>query len=66
MIHSIVFPRGKQSGEVGAEQQNLWLIDDRLAFHEHLFSDISIGHITGHEPGNLPSAGSGAHLGRMV
>ena len=52
VIHSIVFPRGKQSGEVGAEQQNLWLIDERLAFHEHLFSDISIGRITGREVEN--------------
>lgn len=49
VIHSIVFPRGRQSGEVGADQQNLWLIDERLAFHEHLFSDISIGRITGRE-----------------
>jgi hypothetical protein len=46
VIHSIVFPKGKQTGEVGQEQQNLWLIDERLAFHEHLYSDISIGRVT--------------------
>jgi hypothetical protein len=46
VIHSIVFPKGKQSGEVGYEQQNLWLIDERLAFHEHLFSDVSVKRIT--------------------
>jgi hypothetical protein len=45
-IHSVVFPRGKQSGQVGYEQQNLWLIDERLAFHEHLFSDLSVKRIT--------------------
>jgi hypothetical protein len=49
VIHSIVFPRGKQSGQVGYEQQNLWLIDERLAFHEHLYSDMSIKRITLHE-----------------
>ncbi|WP_051952713.1 ATP-binding protein [Methylocapsa aurea] len=49
VVHSIVFPRGRQSGEVGTEQQNLWLIDERLAFHEHLFSDLTIGRVTGHD-----------------
>jgi hypothetical protein len=46
VIHSIVFPRGKQTGDVGYEQQNLWLIDERLTFHEHLFSDLTIKRIT--------------------
>jgi hypothetical protein len=46
VIHSIVFPRGKQAGEVSYEQQNLWLIDERLAFHEHLYSDLTIRRIT--------------------
>jgi hypothetical protein len=49
VVHSIVFPRGKQTGEVGLEQQNLWLIDERLAFHEHLYSDLTINRITGGE-----------------
>jgi hypothetical protein len=52
VLHSIVFPKGKQAGEVGAEQQNLWLIDERLAFHEHLYSDITISRITGREVGD--------------
>lgn len=42
IVHSILFPKGKQSGEVGYEQQNLWLVDERLSFHEHLFSDVSV------------------------
>ena len=42
ILHSILFPKGKQSGEVGYEQQNLWLVDERLSFHEHLFSDVSV------------------------
>jgi hypothetical protein len=47
VIHNIIFPQYKQSGEVSEEQQNLWLIDERLSFHEHLYSDVSIKRITG-------------------
>jgi histidine kinase/DNA gyrase B/HSP90-like ATPase len=47
VLHSIVFPKGNQSGQVSYEQQNLWLIDERLTFHEHIFSDISIRRISG-------------------
>jgi hypothetical protein len=53
VIHSIVFPRGKQTGDVGSEQQNLWLIDERLAFHEHLYSDLTIKRITGGEVASM-------------
>jgi hypothetical protein len=53
VIHSIVFPRGEQSGSVGYEQQNLWLIDERLAFHEHLFSDVSFRRMTDGELDSL-------------
>jgi hypothetical protein len=53
VIHSIVFPKGKQAGEVGKEQQNLWMIDERLAFHEHLYSDLTIKRIT---RGEVPAA----------
>jgi hypothetical protein len=52
VLHSIVFPKGTQTGQVGVEQQNLWLIDERLAFHEHLYSDITISRITGREVGD--------------
>lgn len=38
-IHSIIFPMGKTSDEVFYEEHNLWLIDERLAFHEFLSSD---------------------------
>jgi hypothetical protein len=54
VIHNIIFPQNKQSGEVSEEQQNLWIIDERLAFHEHLYSDVSIKRITdGAEGSNL-------------
>lgn len=41
-IHSIIFPRGRTSNEVPFEEHNLWLIDERLAFHAFLSSDQPI------------------------
>ena len=41
-IHSIIFPRGT-SDEIFFEEHNLWLIDERLAFHVFLSSDKAIG-----------------------
>jgi len=41
-IHSIIFPRGKTSDDVLFEEHNLWLIDERLAFHVFLSSDQPI------------------------
>ena len=38
-IHSIIFPRGRTSDEVLFEDHNLWLVDERLAFHIFLSSD---------------------------
>jgi hypothetical protein len=41
-IHSIVFPRGKTSDDVFFDEHNLWLLDERLAFHVFLSSDKPI------------------------
>lgn len=41
-IHSIIFPRGKTSDDVLFEEHNLWLVDERLAFHVFLSSDKPI------------------------
>lgn len=38
-IHELVFPLKADSGEVPVESQNLWVIDERLAYHEYLASD---------------------------
>ena len=41
-VHSLVFPIGKDSTDIEAfESQNLWLVDDRLAFSHYIASDIS-------------------------
>lgn len=38
-IHKIIFPMRKTSDEVDYEEHNLWLIDERLAYHRFLHSD---------------------------
>ena len=38
-IHNIVFPMKKSSDEVDYREHNLWLIDERLAYHRFLRSD---------------------------
>ena len=40
-IHRIVFPLKKTSDEIEFEEQNLWLIDERLSYHRYLASDKS-------------------------
>jgi hypothetical protein len=38
-IHKLVFPLRKESDDIGYDQHNLWIIDERLAFHKYLASD---------------------------
>ena len=41
-VHSLVFPMRATSDEVPFEQQNLWIIDERLTFHSFLSSDVRL------------------------
>ena len=41
-LHSLVFPLKKTSDEVDYEEHNLWLVDERLAFHHFLASDLPL------------------------
>jgi hypothetical protein len=38
-VHRIVFPLRATSDEVPYEKQNLWIVDERLAYHAYLASD---------------------------
>ncbi len=38
-VHSIICPMRITSDEINFEEMNLWLIDDRLAYHDFLASD---------------------------
>lgn len=41
-IHELIMPMGKTSEDVSLDECNLWLIDERLAFHHYLASDKPI------------------------
>ncbi|MGV9860922.1 ATP-binding protein [Gordonia sp. NPDC003425] len=38
-IHKLLIPMRKDSNEIGTDASNLWIIDERLAFHDYLASD---------------------------
>ena len=38
-IHDIIFPLKTTSDDVDYEKQNLWIIDEKLSFHQYLASD---------------------------
>ncbi|MCH7229701.1 hypothetical protein L0U85_02325 [Glycomyces sp. L485] len=38
-IHSLLIPMRTDSNEIGTDASNLWIIDERLAFHDYLASD---------------------------
>ncbi|EPI2105768.1 ATP-binding protein [Providencia rettgeri] len=42
MIHELIMPMRKDSGEIFLDSCNLWLIDERLAFHNYLASDKTL------------------------
>ena len=49
VLHNMVFPMRKTSRDVFLDQQNLWVIDERLCFHSVLTSDKSLKSIEGLE-----------------
>ena len=46
-VHQTVFPMGHTSDSVAPALWNLWLIDERLAFHRFLASDIPLNELKG-------------------
>lgn len=46
ILHRVIFPPGSTSDEVpDSDQTNLWIVDERLAYHVYLASDLSFGKI---------------------
>ena len=41
-VHKLIYPMRTKSAEVDPDAQNLWLIDERLAFHRFLASDVPL------------------------
>ena len=56
VVHELIMPMRKTSNEVMADSSNLWLIDERLAFHSYLASDkpLSAMPITGSSSNKEP------------
>ena len=56
MIHELIMPMRKVSSEVFLDSCNLWLIDERLAFHNYLASDKTLNAmpITGNDSNKEP------------
>ena len=42
VIHRIIYPMRASSVDVPYEQQNLWIIDERLSYHGYLASDMPL------------------------
>lgn len=51
-IHSLIVPMRTESNDLGPDQSNLWIIDERLAFHDYLASDKTLR--------SMPVTGSGS------
>ena len=44
-VHGIVFPMRTTSDEIGYDQHNLWIVDEKLAYHYFLASDKKLNKI---------------------
>jgi len=42
LVHEMLIPMGKSSDEIDYNSNNLWIIDERLVFHNYLASDKTI------------------------
>ena len=42
VIHSLICPMRHTSNDVSFEEMNLWIVDDRLAYHRYLASDKTL------------------------
>lgn len=45
-VHSLIFPLQTLSDEIGFEDHNLWLLDEKLSYHKYLASDKSFKQIS--------------------
>jgi hypothetical protein len=41
-VHSLLIPMRTDSNEIGTDASNLWIVDERLAFHDYLASDKTL------------------------
>jgi hypothetical protein len=41
-VHSLLIPMRTESNDLGPDASNLWIVDERLAFHDYLASDKTL------------------------
>lgn len=46
-VHSLIFPLQTLSDEIGFEDHNLWILDEKLSYHKYLASDKKFKKIKG-------------------
>jgi hypothetical protein len=49
VLHKMIFPMGVSSKDIFFDQQNLWMIDERLCYHTLLTSDKKLNKVSGLE-----------------
>lgn len=56
LLHELIIPQRRDSSQVGSTDSNLWLVNERLAFHDYLASDIPLRNqpITGSSSSERP------------
>jgi hypothetical protein len=56
LIHKLIMPMRKDSTEILSDSYNLWIVDERLAFHDYLASDKTLNSmpITGNTENKEP------------
>lgn len=47
ILHKMIFPMGATSKDIFFEQQNLWVVDERLCYHTLLTSDKKLNSVPG-------------------
>lgn len=45
LVHSLIYPMRADSEEVEFSRQNLWVVDERLAYHTYLASDLPMARL---------------------
>lgn len=67
-IHSLLMPMRTESNDLGPDASNLWIVDERLAFHDYLASDKTLNSmpITGSDSSKEPDILSTRLVGSPV
>jgi hypothetical protein len=46
IVHRVLFPLRKTSDDITYDQHNLWILDEKLTYHQYLASDVSLSRVS--------------------